>query len=93
MLASIYVIAEEMIDPTTKNLVLRDLKREMCCRANGYYRYPGKDILATIYKGTASANNPARRFMVHVWLRRWDKDSIQTKPELFPQEFQYFMRS
>jgi len=36
-LCKIYVIAEEMIDAATKNLVLQDMKRAICLLHDGCY--------------------------------------------------------
>ncbi|KAF2818912.1 hypothetical protein CC86DRAFT_460839 [Ophiobolus disseminans] len=63
-LCHVYVIAEEMIDASTKNLALRDLKRAICCEVGNLHWYPGKNHIATIYEATSSASNPARRFMI-----------------------------
>lgn len=40
-----------------------------------------------IYSGTPSSENPARRFLVYLWLLCWDKDDVRDDKDLLPQEF------
>lgn len=89
LLCNIYVIAEEMIDPAVKNLALKDLHRVSCSSdlVTLRFYYPGVTPIKTIYNGTASADSPARRFLVYQYLLTWDKKDFRENKDLYPAEF------
>jgi hypothetical protein len=70
-----------------------DMKRAICVNDNSsedgsvHYRYPGQWYINRIYKGTPSAGNLARRFLVYIWLLRWNKSSMEKYKGSLQQEF------
>jgi hypothetical protein len=87
LVCEIYVIAEEMMGPTTRNVALRELKRVICFQDDDSFWYPGVYLINLIYEGTASAANPARRFLVYLYLLRWDNESLEKFKDDLPRDF------
>jgi hypothetical protein len=72
--AELYVLAERMIDPTSKNILIQgmiDLRHDSYPPAT---IYPNVIPIQVIWEGTASANNPARRLFLAMYAGGGDEE-------------------
>jgi hypothetical protein len=89
-LCRIYVIAEEMMDPATKNVTLRDLDRAMSARQmDGQYPFPTNHDIEVLYRGTRSSENKGRQFLVSRWMSRTKPNIAESELITLPPGFVY----
>lgn len=94
-LAKVYVLAEQLMDSTAKNAVMHGFFSQMRTPdTNGAFWFPA-DIVQTVYDGTASPTNPARRLLVDLYhdygTEVWLKDPEDELPRDFLLELSQVM--
>ncbi|KAF2869210.1 hypothetical protein BDV95DRAFT_114957 [Massariosphaeria phaeospora] len=89
-MAKTYIVAEMLLDPTSKNLImhgfLSGVRRK---NKDGDNDYPVDPIITIIYEGTASAADPARRLLVNWHARFAQSDWITDFQDSLPKDFLY----
>jgi hypothetical protein len=86
-LCRIYVIAEEMVDPATKNVVIRELDRVLRYHSGGVYPFPTNRDIEIIYQGTGSSENKGRQYLVSRWMSGLKPEDIESQLSTLPRWF------
>jgi hypothetical protein len=86
-LCTVYVIAEEMRDPATKNVVIRELHRVLKCQNAERYPFPTSYHIDLIYTRTTSIANPGRQLLVSRWISKTKPDQIEDQLSMLPRQF------
>jgi hypothetical protein len=88
-LASVYVIAEEMLDSSTKNTILRVTRNFLSSAklTSTMVYIPPPLVIKIIYNGTSSISDPARRLLVTTWRARACPKTMTHMGPLVPHEF------
>jgi hypothetical protein len=87
--AKVYVIAEEMLDSSTKDTILRAIRKLLYSTKDtctSVYM-PPPSVVGIIYNGTCSDSNPARRLIVTTWRVRGNPKRMYRAGPHLPHEF------
>lgn len=88
-LAKFYVLAENLLDQTTKGIVLTAIsaRAEESCPDKSH-DFPAIDSVQVIYEGTVEGS-PARRLLVQLYTDFGDSTFLTAKAEVVPKDFIY----
>lgn len=88
-LSRLFVLAEKLIETTTKSLVLAAMTA--CSQksvSNHFLYYPAIDSIQTIYDGTPEGS-PARELFVKLYTKHGDASFLTARSSIVPKDFLY----
>jgi len=84
LLSKLYVLAEKLLDKTTKHAVLNALSA--CAQETAFATLPDRDSACALYDGTAESS-PARPWLVDMYTQHGTPASLGSMASGYPGEF------